>query len=245
MVRLTTSENAIVLDPFAGAGTVPTVAAALGRYGVGIELNRSYVRAFEGTGYKRLRMSLRSTVPIGKQLGSTLRRTIIDLRILKFARTLFAGLARSDRLNGSARSSIGAFMLADVKRPAISESLLDTRALAKISVLLILKKGADSRRISRMVDDLVQVKPLSKFGLLASVKVMPHSHWNSPRFAKTLPKGNWYVYRRGQFFKHDAHVLWSGLGEALTFEAIEGRQKVPSLFAQIGLSLEVPVPDRS
>jgi DNA modification methylase len=35
---------ALVLDPFAGAGTVPLVAARLGRHGIGIELNSEYVK---------------------------------------------------------------------------------------------------------------------------------------------------------------------------------------------------------
>ena len=32
-----------VLDPFAGSGTIPAVAASMGRVGIGIELNLEYV----------------------------------------------------------------------------------------------------------------------------------------------------------------------------------------------------------
>jgi SAM-dependent methyltransferase len=35
---------AVVLDPFCGTGTVPGVANALGRYGVGIDLSADYLR---------------------------------------------------------------------------------------------------------------------------------------------------------------------------------------------------------
>jgi DNA modification methylase len=35
---------AVILDPFAGTGTVPAVANALGRYGVGIDLSADYLR---------------------------------------------------------------------------------------------------------------------------------------------------------------------------------------------------------
>lgn len=38
---------AVVLDPFAGTGTVPAVAHLLGRHGVGTDLSRDYLRLAE------------------------------------------------------------------------------------------------------------------------------------------------------------------------------------------------------
>jgi SAM-dependent methyltransferase len=38
------TRKAVVLDPFVGTGTVPAVANALGRYGVGIDLSADYLR---------------------------------------------------------------------------------------------------------------------------------------------------------------------------------------------------------
>jgi DNA modification methylase len=43
-VPIAATRPAVVLDPFVGTGTVPTVARALGRYGVGIDLSRDYLR---------------------------------------------------------------------------------------------------------------------------------------------------------------------------------------------------------
>jgi DNA modification methylase len=37
-------ESGVVLDPFAGTGTVPMVARALGRTGIGIDLSADYLR---------------------------------------------------------------------------------------------------------------------------------------------------------------------------------------------------------
>lgn len=50
---------AVVLDPFAGTGTVPMVARALGRYGIGIDLSRDYLRlanwrVFESEGARKV-----------------------------------------------------------------------------------------------------------------------------------------------------------------------------------------------
>lgn len=43
-VQLAPTRPAVVLDPFVGTGTVPMVARALGRYGVGLDLSRDYLR---------------------------------------------------------------------------------------------------------------------------------------------------------------------------------------------------------
>lgn len=43
-VQLAPTRPAVVLDPFAGTGTVPMVARALGRYGIGIDLSGDYLR---------------------------------------------------------------------------------------------------------------------------------------------------------------------------------------------------------
>lgn len=43
-VRLWSNPDEVVLDPFAGVGSVPYVAVKLGRYGFGIELNPNYYR---------------------------------------------------------------------------------------------------------------------------------------------------------------------------------------------------------
>lgn len=43
-VPIAATRPAVVLDPFAGTGTVPMVARALGRFGIGLDLSRDYLR---------------------------------------------------------------------------------------------------------------------------------------------------------------------------------------------------------
>lgn len=43
-VPLAATRPAVALDPFAGTGTVPLVARTLGRYGIGVDLSRDYLR---------------------------------------------------------------------------------------------------------------------------------------------------------------------------------------------------------
>ena len=63
---------AVVLDPFAGTGTVPAVAHILGRHGIGIDLSADYLRLAEwrcndpGLRAKVLRVDKPKAVPDGQ-----------------------------------------------------------------------------------------------------------------------------------------------------------------------------------
>ena len=86
MLSLTTSEGDTVLDPLAGIGSVPAMAEAMGRVGYGLELTAEYGRLYEH--------AARSAKGFLARLGEDscrrkdFRRTIIQLRLLKFAKLL-------------------------------------------------------------------------------------------------------------------------------------------------------------
>lgn len=86
MISLTTVEGEVVLDPLAGIGSVPAMAEAMGRIGYGIELTAHYT-----TWYERTRRSARTFVAQmleNEDRRQDFRRTIIELRLLKFGRLL-------------------------------------------------------------------------------------------------------------------------------------------------------------
>lgn len=47
MIQISTDENDIILDPFAGSGTVLTQSAYMKRNYIGFELNNEYIKMFE------------------------------------------------------------------------------------------------------------------------------------------------------------------------------------------------------
>lgn len=91
ILRITTDENDLVLDPFAGSGAVLSLAASMNRNYVGFELNPEYIEMFQKynaatlkekrLGYEKSKKPNRTTDDFTK--------TILDLRSLKFARILF------------------------------------------------------------------------------------------------------------------------------------------------------------
>lgn len=93
IIQQTTDPRQVVLDPFAGSGTVPTVSKLLDRRFVGFELNSEYVAMFK----KHLRQELqlhsqRALNPASADPAAAFEATIVSLRILKFGRLLLRQL---------------------------------------------------------------------------------------------------------------------------------------------------------
>ena len=86
MLSLTTAKGDTVLDPLAGIGSVPAMAEAMDRVGYGLELTAEYARLYEP--------AVRSAKGFLARLGEDshrredFRQTIIQLRLLKFAKLL-------------------------------------------------------------------------------------------------------------------------------------------------------------
>ena len=86
MLSLTTVKGDTVLDPLAGIGSVPAMAEAMGRIGYGIELTAKYLCLYGGT--VRSAEEFLSCNGNDSHRRKIFHRTIIELRLLKFARLL-------------------------------------------------------------------------------------------------------------------------------------------------------------
>ena len=86
MLSLTTVEGDVVLDPLAGVGSVPAMAEAMGRAGYGLELTAAYARLYKGTAQSA--MDFLARIDDDSHHREHFRRTILELRLLKFAKLL-------------------------------------------------------------------------------------------------------------------------------------------------------------
>jgi DNA modification methylase len=89
IIELTTNENDLVLDPFAGSGVVPAQAGAMRRRYLGFELNRSYVRMYEKHVRKQIAKEWEELKDWRKKIKHSnvnFEQTILKLRALKFSR---------------------------------------------------------------------------------------------------------------------------------------------------------------
>ena len=90
MISLTTEEGDVILDPFAGIGSVPAMAEVMGRTGIGLDISQNYVDEFEAT---RARTHEWFVHRAHEVTAETARRrifyqTIVELRLLKYGSLL-------------------------------------------------------------------------------------------------------------------------------------------------------------
>jgi DNA modification methylase len=90
MILLTSDENDVILDPFAGTGSVLVQAACMKRKYIGFELNENYITMFDNYLEKSLEKGSNDykVLQNGKYDQEIFATTILNLRALKFAKVL-------------------------------------------------------------------------------------------------------------------------------------------------------------
>lgn len=172
LIDLTTDKGDLVFDPFAGVGTVPAQAIAMGRRALGLELNPDSVRAFE----ERVLPKFQASWEAGAEQRRLAREdqfqeatTILKLRLLKAGKEL---LSLVDRLaqGTSARHPADAIESVLVIEPPDLQSMvrLDsgevTRPMAELILVGQLATAA-RRELQRDIESALGEPPFTTFGL--------------------------------------------------------------------------------
>ena len=155
MLSLTTKEDDVVLDPFAGIGSVPAMAKAMDRIGYGIELSEHYASTYEDT----VKSAHKFLTRIGNdtQRRANFSRTIIELRLLKFARIL------ADQLNTAGFPISWVRTKISKRRPKQSHQVVAADFEIVLADDALLEPAVAAARIA------TQTPPLSKFGVDADL----------------------------------------------------------------------------
>ena len=153
IIKLSTNENDIELDPFSGSGTVPAQAAYMNRQYIGFELNNSYISMFEkylsSTLSKQQKRYKNSTAL--KQNIQSFYNTIIQLRVLKYIKSILKYLKKQG------------------KSPTIAVAEINGRSTLQHkhtkASYMICAPSYEHEAIQSIIDQIVNKPPLSKFGI--------------------------------------------------------------------------------
>jgi hypothetical protein len=201
---LTSDEGDVVLDPFAGTGSVLAQAAFMKRKYIGFELNPKYVVTFKNFLARALDDGMRNYESLGKSRMSQagFARNILGLRALKFARVL--GL----RLDEDTRNSIDLVYVAiSKKKPTQRYKLVvvDYHVYAKVSPALAARND-HLETIRRKLTEIADKPPLSKFGIEARILVSS----SNKKIIRTRTKKKLYAYSINSTHKYlcryDSHA---------------------------------------
>ncbi|HSC54091.1 MAG TPA: site-specific DNA-methyltransferase [Phnomibacter sp.] len=158
MIELSTDENDLVLDPFAGSGTVLSQSAYMKRNYVGFELNKKYIEMF--TAY--LESTYEANRKIYEQMHENegqinFENTILNLRALKYAKILLSSVQKRTQKKDTK-------ILVTIKGKSTLKNKL-------IKVQYNLTGDIDEATILPLLEELSNKKPLSKFGIEPKFKL--------------------------------------------------------------------------
>ena len=156
ILKLTTKEGDIVLDPFAGSGAVLSKADSMNRKYIGFELNKGYIKMFNKYLSKTSKekkqeyeLSIRNRI---KQ--NDFKKLIIDLRVLKYGKIIYQKLANKLQ---------GAIIKIFIAKSTIKPSKKNYLTVANYNILILGYKKKFN--IEQFLNDITTKPPLSKFGI--------------------------------------------------------------------------------
>jgi DNA modification methylase len=152
MIQISTDEDDIVLDPFAGSGTVLSQSAYMKRNYIGFETNREYIKMFENYIKKTFKTGRKEYELINKDISQKqFEKTILNLRALKYARVLLTNLQKA--------SGVRNFKII-VEVDGTSNLI---HKLLKVRYRFI--GQFDRQLFINLINPIISMPPLSKFGI--------------------------------------------------------------------------------
>jgi len=189
ILLLTTDENDIVLDPFAGSGIVLAQAEAMDRMFIGIDLNKKYQKMF----YNKVRPAIITLKRQGKESAANVLRAkkrffslIRSLRLLKFPKEL----VRLYKISFGQVDIECIYVIKSSKRPAVT------------LYFQFLNKATIPQGFIRQANDLIRKAPLSKYGMAPELKKIGANSISLAWFARKgiQPNQKLYAYKAGRTY---------------------------------------------
>jgi DNA modification methylase len=212
MILLSTDRGDVVLDPFAGSGVVIAEAERHKRKGIGIELVKKHINAFEKVVRPEIieRGGPSAELRRKRKAKDELRDTILNLRGLKYPRVLMKEMLKKHP---------------DLPRPALAIALIDdlkpengvdpNTVLAARYVFVYETLNGEVPAIRAALEAFGEKRPASKFGVAAKVDVATRSE---------LPK---LLRGQSQLFLYEGGRTYQTTG-VVDVSAVRELQEIPN-----------------
>jgi DNA modification methylase len=189
ILKLTTKEGDLVLDPFAGSGAVLAKADNMNRNYVGFELNSGYIKMFNEY-LKKTGKEKKERYLLTKKMSlpqSRFESLILDLRVLKFCRVLYSKLSQKDQR---------AIIMIFVERTKEKSVIKNVRCTAEY--LILVNKNINVDKLTAEIRKVISKPPLSKFGIEAKF----YFEQDTSIFVSKLNSSKVYTYTRNVTHKY-------------------------------------------
>jgi len=215
MLLLASDENDVVLDPFAGSGVVVAEARRLQRRGVGTELVQRHIDAFHSVVLPEI--TERRGVDILQQRhdrSEELRRTIIDLRSVKYPKVLVMKVREVD---------------SSLPRPFAVYGLRKAQRAGGLEVeVVVVLEESDMERASDYIEAVERAArraPASKFGITPCIRVVGVNSISRLHRGRRL-----FAYTAGQTHRSAGACITANLQ---MWAAVPSRHDVPVVVSNV------------
>lgn len=184
MIQISSDENDIVLDPFAGTGTVLSQSAYMKRKYLGLELNPEYVQMFTSYLTNTLEEKSKEYDSYKRDDGQNFFETnILNLRALKYARVVISKIEK-EKIQSDLKIIV-----------SINGKSDNENKLLKVKYNFIGQYDKDL--IEKLLDGITIKPPLSKFGIDPIFSFSEEFDFESDKFFG-YSKTNTHSYIKGK-----------------------------------------------
>ena len=235
IVELTTDPGDVVLDPFAGTGTVLAQAECMGRHATGVELNPDFTDQL----FPKVRAEIEEAWSRQSHLREERHRRAerFDSLILRM-RKVKLGKQVVKMLTGQKPAIRAGFVL---EREDVPDDDLAPHKIGLAHLVLVADTLAEAETIAGWAQALCGQPPLSKYGIQVEVQGCAVSQLTEGPVARRLSTlGPLFVYPAGIYHVHDGVVQ---LDQLLSF-CVDGgehrwvRGDLPPVFSDIAVAPE-------
>lgn len=217
LILLSTDENDLVLDPFAGSGVVLAQAKCMKRRFIGCDIYEEYIQRFYDKVLPEIeRRCLQRENDLDHRFLTQriLNRFIYSLRKLKYGKLIIGKL-------------IGEYSRTDFKLVILDDKDTNDNPSLSFQILVIIAADLVSEEVLNLICRVVKLKPLSRFGLSPEFKVIHNEELKSH-----LDEKDYAVYLEGKFYSKAFNVRRKDLLKPL------GSQ-YPAIISDIHISKEI------
>lgn len=180
MVDISTNENDIILDPFAGSGSVLFQSAVMKRNYIGFELNPDYIQMFQEYFESNINESKKMFNRLENSEGQDyFKNKILNLRALKFGRVLV------NKVDKNLNTDLKVFV-------KIVEYLENSKSHIKVSYQFF-GTSIDINQFNNIVEELINKPPLSKYGIIPIIAYTKE---------KEINRNDLYFYTKTNSYSH-------------------------------------------
>ncbi len=173
MILLSSNENDVVFDPYAGTGVLLATAASMKRKFLGFDTNSEYKSLFEQVTSPWIQTDIMPKIKLfyknQQDLRDILKETIYKLRILKYQKELIKYINKAfEKSKKENDYFIASFAIEEILESEKSNG----KKIGKASYYLIWNNPENIQLVINKAEGLIKKPPFSKYGLITNVIIL-------------------------------------------------------------------------